>query len=235
MAKSSHTSKKDGLSIPPPRADRPPLRKNVYESVQKGNSALLPLFPHLYPGAMVPASAGFRGGPDKRYGHFFHHNTVDEVTMTFGANGALLKPGQMFVGARLHGVDSFLKNENDPESFAIFCITQRQSESGPQKEAFSIACAECREEVFRIDLDVTPKPEASEGELPFATIEFSEDAVNTFNADKATRTCAKCGHINEPFPGEIWGWSQYTEKSGIVTEGRDTLESIAAEMKPSAA
>ena len=97
--------------ISPPRSDRLPLRNNIFDAMQKGNTALMPLFPHLYPGAMVPAGAVFRGGPNKYYGHFFHHNTVDEVVVTFGANGALLKTGQVFVGTRMHGVDCFLKNE----------------------------------------------------------------------------------------------------------------------------
>ena len=42
------------LEIPPPRADRPPIRVNVFEAMQHSNTQLMPLFPYLHPGAMVP-------------------------------------------------------------------------------------------------------------------------------------------------------------------------------------
>ena len=93
---------------------------------QGSNTQLKPLFPYLHPGAMVPASALLIGGPDADYGHFFHHNTQHEIVITLAANGAMLTTGQLFVGALIHGVNSFLKNEKDPKSFATFVITQVQ-------------------------------------------------------------------------------------------------------------
>jgi len=102
------------LEIAPPRADRPPLRNNLFHALQRGNTTLMPLFPYVHPGAMVPAGAVLWGGPGRTYGQFRHHNTVDEIVFTGAANGALLKTGQVFVGGRVHGVDSFLKDESDP-------------------------------------------------------------------------------------------------------------------------
>lgn len=223
-----------GLTIPPPREDRPPLRCNVFSAMSKGNTTLMPLFPHLYPGAMVPAGAVLRGAPGKSYGHFFHHNTVDEVVMTFAAEGALLKTGQMFVGGRVHGVDSFLKDETDPASFTVLSVTQRQAETGPQEEAITIACAKCRAEIFRYEYDVTPGPDASEDDEPFATIPESLNAASAFNDSLEARTCEKCGHVNEPFPADRWGWSNYVDHNGIVHGARRILETAAAAMKPAA-
>src|ERR1700722_2435803 len=107
------------LVIPPPRAARPPMLANAFEAMQRGNTQLMPLFPYLHSGAMVPAGAMILGGPSADYGHFFHHNTQDEVVLALACNGAVLATGQVFVGARIHGVNSFLKNEKDPKAFAI--------------------------------------------------------------------------------------------------------------------
>jgi hypothetical protein len=227
MSGSETKTQSSGLTIPPPRQDRPPLRNNVFSAMGKGNTALMPLFPHLYPGAMVPAGAVLHGGPGKSYGHFFHHNSVDEVVMTFAAEGALLKTGQLFVGARVHGVDSFLKDETDPKSFAVFCITQRQVESGAQEEAITLACKECREEIFRYEFDVTPEPDASEDQTPFLTIPETLNAINKFNGDEKARTCSKCGHLNEPFPAEPWGWSNYVDQKATVLGARHVLNRAA--------
>lgn len=211
------------LIIPPPRADRPPLRANLFESMQKGNTQLMPLFPHLYPGAMVPAGAILRGGPQNAYGHFFHHNTVDEVVVAFAANGSMLKTGQVFVGGRVHGVNSFLKDEKDPENFAIMCITQRQTEDGEQKEAFAIQCSNCRHEIFRRDFDATPQPDADQVSHPFPTIAVLPPFCEEFNNDASIRTCSECGHVNDPFPVTIWGWETYASQSATVLDGLDAL------------
>ncbi len=177
---------------------------------------MMPLFPHLYPGAIVPAGAILRGGPDRSYGHFFHHNTVDEVVVAFAAKGSLLRTGQVFVGGRVHGVNSFLKNEKDPESFAVLCITQRQCESGEQREAFAIQCSACRHEIFRRDFDATPVPDADQVSHPFPTIAALPALCAEYNGDPAIRTCAECGHRNDPFPTAAWGWEGYADQSETV-------------------
>ncbi|MGH7072977.1 MAG: hypothetical protein ACREFD_02085 [Stellaceae bacterium] len=213
----------DDLVIPPPRADRPPLRVNVFETMQHSNTQLVPLFPYLHPGAMVPAGAMIIGGPDAGYGHFFHHNTQDEVVLALAANGAVLATGQVFVGARIHGVNSFLKNEKDPKSFAIMVITQRQVESGPQTEACSLRCEKCHEEIYLKEFDATPPVDALEGDHPFVSIAAMPALFAEFNNDAARRVCPKCGHANKPFPVAAWGWDKYAAQSEIAIAGRQTL------------
>ncbi len=133
----------DKLVIPPPRSDRPPMHANAFDVAQGSNTQLKPMFPYLHPGAMVPCSALLIGGPDSDYGHFFHHNTQHEIVLTLASNGAMLPTGQLYVGAVIHGVNSFLKNEKDPKAFATFVITQVQAESGVQTEACSLRCEKC--------------------------------------------------------------------------------------------
>ena len=92
----------------------------------------------------MPCGAVFTGGPDMEHGHFFHWNTVNEVVVTYGANQAMLAPGQIFVTQQLHGVNSSLRNEKDPEAFAVMVITQHQSTSGDQREAVLARCKKSR-------------------------------------------------------------------------------------------
>jgi hypothetical protein len=217
----------DKLFIPPPHPERPPMQANAFEAMQRGNTQLMPLFPYLHPGAMVPAGAMILGGPDAGYGHFFHHNTQDEVVLALACNGAVLSTGQVFVGARVHGVNSFLKNEKDPKSFAIMVITQRQADSGPQTEACSLRCAKCHDEIFLKEFDATPAPDALETEYPFVSVAVLPSLFAEFNSDEARRVCTKCGHVNMPFPVAAWGWDKYAEQSAAAIAGRKTLIEVA--------
>jgi len=216
------------LVIPPPRADRPPLRVNAFEAMQHGNTQLMPLFPYLHPGAMVPAGAMILGGPNADYGHFFHHNTQDEVVVTLAANGGVLATGQVFVGARVHGVNSFLKHEKDANSFAIMIITQRQAEAGPQTEACSLRCVKCHEEIFFKEYDATPAPDAHEADYPFVSIAAMPALFAEFNDDVARRTCPHCGHVNALFPVAAWGWDRYAVQSDAAIAGRKVLLAATA-------
>lgn len=211
------------FTIPPPRADRPPLRVNVFEAMQHGNTQLMPLFPYLHPGAMVPAGAMIIGGPDASYGHFFHHNTQDEVVLAVAANGAVLQTGQVFVGARIHGVNSFLKNEKDPKAYAIMVITQRQADSGPQHEAISLRCEKCHDEIYLREFDATPPTDAMESDHPFVSVALLPGLFAEFNNDTAKRVCGKCGHSNDPFPVAAWGWDKYAIQSNTAIAGRQAL------------
>jgi hypothetical protein len=213
--------------IPPPHPDRPPLVVNLFEVLQHGNTQLIPLFPYMHPGAMVPAGALLRGGPGKRYGQFFHHNTVDEVVMCYAASGSVLQTGQVFVGGRVHGVTSFLKDEKNPESFAVMCITQRQAENGPQDEAVELRCGKCNESVFHESFDGTPPAESPEGIYAFPSISVPPKLLAAYNASPERRTCRSCGHVNEPFPLADWGWETYLECSERTSAGLQLLEKAA--------
>ena len=145
----------DTRRIPPPDPDREPLKVNVYERMSKAAAQLTPLFPYDSAGTIVPAGAVLTGGPDMEYGHFFHWNTVNEVAVTYGANKAMLAPGQIFVTQQLHGVNSFLRDEKDPEAFAVMVITQHQSASGDQLEKLIARCVKCKAELVRIEYDAS--------------------------------------------------------------------------------
>jgi hypothetical protein len=157
------------------------------------------------------------GGPDMEYGHFFHWNTVNEVAVTYGSNNAMLAAGQIFVTQQLHGVNSFLRDEKDPDAFAVIVITQHQSSSGDQSEAVIARCAKCRAELVRIEYDATPhglpgydaKRYGTDEDAvrQFATLAGSVDFVAARNSEEG-RTCAQCGHVNDRFPAERWGWER---------------------------
>jgi hypothetical protein len=215
----------DTRRIPPPDPDREPLKANVFERMSKAAAQLTPLFPYDSAGTIVPAGAVLTGGPDMEYGHFFHWNTVNEVAVTYGANKALLAPGQIFVTQQLHGVNSFLRDEKDPEAFAVMVITQHQSASGDQSEKLIARCVKCKAELVRIEYDATPhglpgydaKRYGGDDDVvrQFATLRGSDDFVAVRNSDEG-RTCAECGHVNDRFPAERWGWGRTVHQTEKV-------------------
>jgi hypothetical protein len=215
------------LSIPPPRVDRPPMHTNAFDAMQHGNTQLLPLFPYMHRGAMVPAGAMLLGGPTADYGHFFHHNTQHEVVIALACNGAVLNTGQVFVGAQMHGVNSFLKNEKDPKAFAIMVITQQQAETGEQKEACSLRCDKCHEQIFIKEFDATPVPDQLETDYPFVSVAVLPALFAEYNDDAARQVCPKCGHVNRPFPVAAWGWDKYADQSATAIGGRKMLIDLA--------
>jgi len=218
---------KDKLDIPPPRPDRPPMHSNAFDVAQGSNTQLKPMFPYLHPGAMVPCSALLIGGPNTDYGHFFHHNTQHEIVLTLAANGAMLPTGQLYVGAVIHGVNSFLKNEKDPEAFATFVITQVQAESGVQTEACSLRCEKCHEQIFFKEFDATPVADAIESTHPLPSVAALPELFGEYNNDKARHVCAKCGHVNRDFPVGAWGWDKYAEQSAAAIAARRALTDAA--------
>ena len=215
----------DTRRIPPPDPDREPLKVNVYERMSKAAAQLTPLFPYDSAGTIVPAGAVLTGGPDMEYGHFFHWNTVNEVAITYGASKAMLAPGQIFVTQQLHGVNSFLRDEKDPEAFAVIVITQHQSASGDQLEKLIARCVKCKAELVRIEYDATPhglpgydaKRYGGDDDVvrQFATLRGSDDFVAVRNSDEG-RTCAECGHVNDRFPAERWGWGRTVHQTQAV-------------------
>ena len=221
--------------IPPPRGDKQPLKVNIFEFMQDCNAALGPLFPYLDAGAVVPAGALFKGEPGADFGQFFHYNTVDEIVITFGANGGLQATGQAFATARLHGVNSFLKDQSNPESYLLVTITQRQATGGrDQNEAIVFRCRKCHEVLLRFEYHATapppPKSKPDGDRFPGFTSQWgSMTAAEAFNASEKQRTCVKCGTVNEPFPLERWGWKQWVTNNQAVNQARRALLQTAAE------
>lgn len=223
----------DTRRIPPPDPDREPLKVNVYERMAKAASQLMPLFPYDSAGTIVPAGAVLVGGPDMEYGHFFHWNTVNEVVVTYGANNAMMAPGQIIATQQLHGVNSFLRDEKDPAAFAVMVITQHQSSSGDQSEAVIARCKKCKAELVRHSYDATPHGlpgydptrYGARGDDPvrqFATTFGSLGFVDKRNSEEG-RTCAECGHVNDVFPAERWGWARQVSQTQAVSAAYHSL------------
>ena len=113
--------------------------------------------------------------------------------MTLAANGAMLLTGQLYVGALIHGVNSFLKNEKDPKSFATFVITQMQAESGVQTEGCSLRCEKCHEQIFFKEFDATPAPDAIESTHPLPSVAALPGLFAEYNNDQAQHVCPNAG------------------------------------------
>ena len=215
-------------TIPPPSGDKEPLKANVYQFVQFTKTALAPMFPYFDEGSIVPCTATFRGGPKVDYSRFQHFNTVDEILLTFGAEGSMRGGGLLRVGPRLHMVQSPLADTRKTENLALSVITQRQSVDQPQKEEIRFVCKKCDRRLFVKAYDATPpkrgKQEKVLGPHPvFATIPESYRAAKEFNADPDARVCKHCGRKNKLFPIEAWGWEHYVEQAEVSTQAYDAM------------
>ncbi|MFC3577485.1 hypothetical protein ACFOZ0_30295 [Streptomyces yaanensis] len=221
---SEHVAEQVGLQetrrIPAPDPDREPLKANVFVSMAKAASQLTPLFPYDHAGSIVPCGAVLIGGPDNEYGHFFHWNAVNEVAITYGSNEAMLATGQIMATQHLHGVNSFLRDEKNP-----------------QTEALIARCRNCKEELVRYDYDSTPFPlprydaaRYGESDSPvrqFPTTLGSIEFVDRRNSEQG-RTCRSCRHVNDPFPAEIWGWARTVIQTHAVTRAHHALREAAS-------
>lgn len=215
--------------IPPPDDTREPLKVNVYERMQHANTQLVPLFPYYGPGAIVYCGALFRGGPGYDVGHFFHNNTVHEVAFVWGASGALLDTGRIMATPNLHGVNSYMRDPESPDSFLVITICQRQTDSEPQTEQLIWRCAKCHQHLLVHEFTDSPSEDHDDRFPGFPTINESVEPVERFNTDESIRTCAKCGHLNPPFPMERWGWDQWAKQQRTVNDARTTLLAKADE------
>ena len=215
--------------IPPPTGAREPLKVNVYERMQHANTQLVPLFPYYGPGAIVYSGALFRGGPGYDVGHFFHYNTVDEITFVWGENGALLETGRIMAQPNLHGVNSFLRNPESPDSFLLVTIVQRQSDTDAQTERLIWKCVKCHEHLFAHEFTDRPTEDHDDRFPEFPTLNESVEPVERFNADESLRTCVKCGHVNPPFPMHFWGWDKWSMHQRTVNDARVAMMAKAAE------
>lgn len=216
-------SVKSGHRIGRPNGAREPLKVNVFERMQHANTQLVPLFPYYGPGAIVLSGALFRGGPGYDAGHFFHNNSVQEVTFVWGSSGALLETGRIMAGASLHGVNSFLRDPESPDSFLVVTICQRQTDAQPQTEQVIWRCTKCHEHLLVHEFTETPSDDGADRFPAFPTINQSVEPVERFNGDETLRTCSKCGHVNDPFPMEAWGWGQWAMQQRTVNDALGAL------------
>lgn len=215
------------LVMPLPRAEMEPLKVNLFERMPSVNTALAPLFPYLGDGCIVPTGTIFRGGPGRRFGTFEHFNTVDEVAIVFAAAGAQARPGMVFVGARTHHVGSFLVDEEDPASFVLVTVTQRQAEAGvPQSEGWTFRCPGCQAPLVEHRFDA--KSPSDTGLGPLETILQSQAGADLANDKAARPVCPRCGADNPGFPASAWGWDRYAENCAATDEARAGLAAAMA-------
>lgn len=215
--------------IPPPSSDKLPLKQNVFEFMRGANSTLIPFFPYLDEGSILPAGTVYYGGTDTHFGHFEHHNDVDEVFIVFAAKAARFRSGTVRVGPRRHFVGSPFQGEDD-DAMALVVITQRQSVGKPQKEQVIFRCVQCRHELVNYEFDATPPKRGQQLETlgpqaPFRTLVDGVEAYQTYNANLG---CSECGHENAPFPIPLWGNDRYTAQTRLVRWARDELAQDAA-------
>lgn len=209
-----------------PTGERLPLKRNVFAEAHVCTGILIPLFPYLGEGAIVPCLVLQYGSADKdKVGTFFHRNQVDEVALVFGAQGSGLQTGQVFVGQKLHGVNTFLKDPTDPKSFSVIAVIQRQLCGQPQPESIFFRCQKCAAELMRFDFDGLPDKTLRCDSFP--TLRGTVAAYLQYNADAAQRTCRKCGHISETMPIEPWGWDKYLAQGKAINRACQLMEEAA--------
>ena len=218
--------------IPPPDGSRPPMKSNVYWFTRAATTALNPLFPFTEPGTMVPCATILDPATKGYPGYFIHANTVHEVNVSFGTRGGQMIPGGVSVGQFKHPVGQ-KRDQAHSDTINIALITQRQAESGVQRESFVLLCDECKTTLHEHDYDAHEFPEPLPGEASRALVglpTLSQDAlaVARYNADPAMRTCPKCGHVSEPFPIDYWGWEEYRRRTHVVVEARETMKNAVA-------
>ena len=105
-------------------------------------------------------------------------------------------------------------------------ITQHQSSSGDQQEAIIARCKKCKAELVRHSYDATPHglPDydaerygAEDDPIrQFATTFGSVKFVELRNSTEG-RTCAECGHVNDVFPAQLWGWERQVYQTRAVS------------------
>ncbi|MGC2971950.1 hypothetical protein [Paraburkholderia aspalathi] len=204
--------------IPETTGGREPLKANAFERAQISNTQLLPLFPYVHPGAIVPCCAAFESdGGETDTGYFIHENSVDELALCFGSNGQM-RVGDVWVGPRRHGVGDWPGGDH---FFAMMTVTQRQLEEGEQTESLTFQCEACNAEVFHYAFGQAEGEGGHFGGM--ATIMAGDPFVLPYNGSEEMRTCKSCGHVNKIFPYWIWGWGNYIRNTRIVENAWNTL------------
>ena len=119
----------------------------------------------------------------------------------------------------------------------MIVITQHQSAAGDQSEKLIARCTKCKAELVKVEYDATPhglpgydaKRYGTEEDpvRHFATLRGSDDFVAVRNSDEG-RTCAGCGHVNDTFPAERWGWGRTVRQTQAVNAAYHALVAAAS-------
>ncbi|GLT00352.1 hypothetical protein GCM10007897_17360 [Sphingobium jiangsuense] len=199
-----------------------PMKANAFDMTQRSSTQLLPLFPYVHRGAIVPCSVAFEtDGSGRNIGYFVHTNSVDEIAVTLASNGPQ-RTGEVVVGPRSHGVGG---GGSTAAFFRVGVVTQRQLEDGEQPEEVSFQCEKCNAELLHHRVNMAHDGEGPRyGALPSNLM--NEQAVAQLNASAEARTCKACGHVNPEFPIAIWGWSRYVRNSRIAQRGWEAIRDL---------
>jgi phage FluMu protein Com len=207
-----------------------PVKKNLFEEVSHatGTLELVPVFPYLDNGAIVPCLSVSMGGASAQRFQFFHDNVTPEVLLCLAEKQGALKAGQMMVLPNLHGVNNFLKDLQDESAYLVVLITVRMNQQNEQREGFLIRCEQCNELLYQRYQNIKQGPERPY--YPeFHALAFYADAVDAFNA--SDRTCPKCKHVQPPFPVEQMGWRRYAMQVRVANQAREEAERFARQLK----
>jgi hypothetical protein len=213
---------------PPPH--KRAVRVNVFELATNniGSHQLTPIFPYWDDGAIVPCLTIGVGHRDLVPFQFSHSNAVDETILYLAAEGATTKTGQIMKLSPVHGVNMFLKDPFDPESYSIALLTIRMLSGPVQQEGFSIRCASCNEIVYQREFNVKAGP-THQHYPEFHALRYYSECCEEFNSSEQRRTCPKCGTVQAEFPLKQMGWWRHVENVEVANKGRAALEALAAE------
>ena len=203
-----------------------PIKKNLFEEVihATGTLELVPVFPYLDDGAIVPCLSVSIGGPNAKKFQFFHDNVVPEVLLCIAGEKSALHAGQMMVLPNMHGVNNFLKDLANEDAYMVVLITIRMNAQADQNEGFLIRCEKCNELVYQLETNIKNGPQRPY--YPeFYALGFYADAIEEFNA--SDRTCPKCNHVQELFPAEQVGWRRYAQQVAVANRARAAIEQQA--------
>lgn len=211
------------------------VKVDVFETAIRtiGVLQLMPIFPFVGDGDVVPCLSPTAGRPDIEPYQLFHTNEADETMLCLAAQGASVNTGVIMKLAEKHGVNSFLRDRSNPASFNVNLVTIRIKADEKVNEAVSFSCPKCHETIFRRDFNIKAGPEHKHYPEFYALRHYTE-AVKEFNADDANQTCSSCGEVAPKYPLHLMGWWQYVENIEIADRGRDELESMAREFLSSA-
>ncbi len=213
-----------------PAPNKRVLKVDLFEEAvhRLGLLDLVPVFPYFGNGDLVPCLSVCIGDPDLKQFQFFHANSVSESLLCLAGDDSM-KPGQLMTLAQTHGVNTFLKNPHDPDSFNVMIVTIRMNKEPVQDEGILIRCPKCNALVFERHVNVKDGPVRAfypefHGHAKYA------DVIDEFNSSEQNRTCSECGHLQERFPVEQMGWGVYRKNIVAANRGREIFESYVAQV-----
>lgn len=236
------SARPDPLPLPDPHVV--PLKANVFASFQNANTALFMMFPYAHRGAIVPSitvQSGHPsvGSPGYGDGSFFHRNSEEEVILLWGASDPKIRPGNIIVLGKQHGVSLKLADPSDPSEFNLSTITTRQTDVREhQPESIVFRCPNCNTKLLQRDFegnaenltDTDSEHAPIPGLYPFApTVAYGIDAVEEYAATIADRPCPSCAVPVPKFPLEPWEWMVgMRHRRAVVAGYRQYCEALAA-------